>query len=395
MSMISDRQVVCLSSVPWSFLPTSRHHLARLFAEKNDVLFVDPPGNVLRFGRDEPVPTGQLVEKGRWGHLYREEGRLHRLVPSRRLPYGGEVRFRIATPTNQDRYARSVEAGTRMLGFREVVLWDVTMVYLARRVAERLRPSVHCVHMTDDLWSYPWYRKEYDEFLQEELASADFAVGTTEEITTRLAAFGVAAHVIGHGVDPERFAPSSAGVGAPPRLLADLPRPLVGFAGNIESRVDVALVERLAAGHGTVVLVGPSSLSYRDRTRLERSGVILAGSVSYDDLPAYLWAFDVGIVPYTSTDLVRRSRPLKLLEMLAAGLPVVCTDMVAARELEPVVRVAATHDDFVEAVRSECTSPSTSVAERLRVAEENSWRARAEELSALIEAVPLRTGGRR
>lgn len=382
--MITGRQIVCLSSVPWGFLPTSRHHLARLFAEENEVLFVDPPGNALRVGRDESVQSGRLVARARWGRLYRESESLHRLAPARRLPYGGRVRFRVATPINQRAYAWSVGRASGHLGFRHPVLWDVTMVYLAPKVAAVLQPSVHLVHMTDDLWSYDWYRAELDTFLEQSLSTANLAVGSTPEIAGRLATFGVDTVVIGHGVDVERFAPAVQGALGCPPALRSLERPLVGFAGNIESRVDLLLVERLARGAGTVVLVGPVSLARSERTRLEDVGVCFTGPVSYEDLPAHLGALDVGIVPYLLTPLVLRSRPLKMLEMLAAGVPVVTTDMPAARELEPAVQVAGSHDDFEGAVHRAAAEGTAGQAARLGVAAVNSWRQRAEELSDAI-----------
>lgn len=383
--MISGRQIICLSSVPWRFLPTSRHHLARIFAEDNEVLFVDPPGNALRLGRDVPPASGRRLERTPWGGLYLEQERLHRLAPLRRLPYGGDLRFRLFTPLNQRAYAWSVARAARHLGFQRPVLWDVTMVYLAPLVAAAVKPSVHLVHMTDDLWSYPWYRSEYDDFLRQTMSTTDVAVGSTTEIAERLSGFGLEATVVGHGVDVDVFAPAARGELGCPAALADLPRPLVGFAGNIEARVDVDLVEALARQEGTVVLIGPESLAQEDRIRLEEAGARFVGPIDYADLPAHLGALDVGIIPYRSSELVRRSRPLKLLEMLAAGLPVVATDMPAARELAPAVRVATTRDEFLSAVTEESAAPAVGRAERVQIASAHSWRARAEELSALIE----------
>lgn len=63
-------------------------------------------------------------------------------------------------------------------------------------------------------------------------------------------------------------------------------------------------------------------------------------------------AATIGIIPYTHDRLmVRNGFPLKTLEMVAAGLPVVTTPMDPLRGLSPFVSVCDTADDFIAALR--------------------------------------------
>jgi teichuronic acid biosynthesis glycosyltransferase TuaH len=264
------------------------------------------------------------------------------------------------------------------------------MTYLAPRLDAGITPTGHVVHLTDDLWSYPWYRPEYDEFLRQELARCQMAIGSTPALVERLATYGIETHHLPHGVDIELFGPVADGKVPPPNELVNRPRPRLGLVGNIEDRIDVDLVEALAMGSGSVTLVGPVNLPSVVRQRLDRAGCFFAGPVPYHDVPKWLAGLDVALVPYRTTELIRRSRPLKLLDYLAAGRPVVSTDMPAARELEPHVTVASSRSEYVDAVediwrRRDVELELEARRRRRDAVAKESWTQRGEELEALFE----------
>jgi glycosyltransferase involved in cell wall biosynthesis len=390
MTGLNDQRIVCISSIHLGFIPTSRHHLARHLARTNDVLFVDPPGNVLRRGTGGSSGSDTLVARGPWGALYAVEPRLWRLRPTPRLPYGGTLRFRLLTPINQRIFPWSVKSALTQLRWRHPILWDVAMTYLTPRMAGAIAPAAHVIHLTDDLWSYPWYRSAYDDFLRQELSTCQLAIGSTPELVERLDGFGVEAHHLPHGADLDRFGPVAEGEVEPHPSLVDAPRPRLGFVGNLEARLDLTLLEALAGGSGSLTMVGPVNISPRARERLERAGCSLVGPVPFEEVPSWLAGFDIALVPYRLTELVRRSRPLKLLDYLAAGCPVVSIDIPAARELHPHVKLAVSHANFLDAVaetwdQRNVELGSTARRQRRAAIAGESWTTRGAELEALFE----------
>src|SRR5262249_60607279 len=66
---------------------------------------------------------------------------------------------------------------------------------------------------------------------------------------------------------------------------------------------------------------------------ISRPNAHYAGRAPASEVPPYLAAMDVGLTPYADTQFNQASFPLKTLEYLSAGLPVVSTDLPGARWL--------------------------------------------------------------
>src|SRR4029078_13293068 len=128
-----------------------------------------------------------------------------------------------------------------------------------------------------------------------------------------------------------------------------LPRPIVGFFGLIADWVDTDIMAAIARRYptGSLVVVGKATTDVSALQKLPN--VHLLGRKPYADLPAYCKAFDVAINPFRINELTLAANPLKVREYLAAGLPVVSTDIPEVHVLEDV-RVGVDHDDFISQI---------------------------------------------
>lgn len=221
------------------------------------------------------------------------------------------------------------------------------------------------------------------------LGRVDALVATAAALVeSKRPASGVA-HYLPQGVNYRHFAEPRE---IPPELR-DLPRPIVGFAGGLTTPVDLALVRRLATefATGSVVLIGPV---YIDVETIAAPNVHVLGPRPYTDLPAYVQAFDVGLIPYVLNAHTLAVDPLKLLEYLAAGIPVVALDLPEIRKYAHAVSIASTHDEFVDAVRRAATDHTTTPEQRRAVAREHDWSARAARLLGILGDVVAERSGR-
>ncbi|HXS66510.1 MAG TPA: glycosyltransferase [Streptosporangiaceae bacterium] len=180
---------------------------------------------------------------------------------------------------------------------------------------------------------------------------------------------------------------------APTPSDLDLPGPVAGVVGRLNNRTDLALLEAIAADGQSLVLVGPRDPGFepeRFTALTARPNVRWVGPKPFEALPSYLKVIDVGLVPYRDSAFNRGSFPLKTLEYLAAGRPVVATDLPATRWLlgdlgvlgagsAGPICVADGPADFAVQARRLAAAPRTAeaVANRREFASRHSWANRA------------------
>ncbi|MEU7893444.1 glycosyltransferase [Nonomuraea sp. NPDC049152] len=202
---------------------------------------------------------------------------------------------------------------------------------------------------------------------------------------------GDRAHFLDHGVDLAHFTRVPA-----ERWPADIrrvPGPRVGFFGALDDFVvDFDLLERLAVELPEVSLVLVGDANGPIERLAGHANVHWLGFRPYELIPAYGSAFDVAIMPWLDNDWIRHANPIKLKEYLALGLPVVSTDYGELARYADRVRVAATPDLFVKAVRVSLAEGAPQPPDALRASVlGDDWSVRADELRALAER-PTRRG---
>jgi uncharacterized SAM-binding protein YcdF (DUF218 family) len=176
-----------------------------------------------------------------------------------------------------------------------------------------------------------------------------------------------------------------------PDDMRPLRKPVVGYIGGLHQWVDQDLLASVAANAPdvTFALVGPAQT---DLSTLERCpNVRLLGKRPHADVPRYVKAFDVGIVPYRLTEYTANVYPTKLNEYLVMGIPVVATDLPEINRFNAehgdLVRVGHDADSFSAAIRSSLDAASPAdVERRIAAAHSNSWERRIAAMSTLIEA---------
>jgi UDP-galactopyranose mutase len=118
--------------------------------------------------------------------------------------------------------------------------------------------------------------------------------------------------------DPTSLQPDSLHAIEAERLQGHLPRPLLGFFGVIDERLDAALVGAVADARpdwsiamvGPVVKIDPASLP-------QRPNLHWLGMQPYERLPHLLAGWDVALMPFARNESTRFISPTKTLEYMA------------------------------------------------------------------------------
>ncbi len=168
-------------------------------------------------------------------------------------------------------------------------------------------------------------------------------------------------HAFPSSIDAKHFCRARARAIAPPADQAHLACPRVGFFGVIDERMNLDLVDAIAAQRPawSVVMIGP--VAKIDPASLpRRSNIHWLGPKRYAELPDYLSGWDAGLMPFAINEATRFISPTKTPEFLAAGVPVVSTpiaDVVRPYAKKGLVEIASTPQDFIEKLEQWAARP--------------------------------------
>src|SRR5918994_1903113 len=345
----NSRDLICLSHLRWNFVFQRPQHLMTRAARDRRVFFFE-----------EPIFDGRIPEL----RTTRDQN-VYVCVPH--LPHG----LTPAAVTNEVRRLFHDLRATRNID--RPVLWYCTP--MALDIARDIPASAVVFDCMDELSAFRGAPPELLRHEAELLTRADvvFTGGQSLFEAKRERHRRVFAFL--SSVDVPHFA-KARHCKVDPADQADIPHPRLGFFGVVDERMDLDLLDAVAARRpewhfvilGPCVKIDPATLPRRDN-------IHYLGMKRYEELPAYLSGWDVALLPFAKNESTRFISPTKTPEYLAAGRPVVSTsirDVVRPYGEMGLVRIADDADAFARAVDAAMAEDSASVA----------WRGRVDELLA-------------
>ncbi len=203
-----------------------------------------------------------------------------------------------------------------------------------------------------------------------------------------------AIHVIPNAVDATHFGQVRKQSTVTAEDIKYIPHPIIGFHGNLSDRIDIDLLKWLAERkkEWSFVLVGGKDENMKNKRILiefaEKKNVYLLGNKPYEDLPGYLKAFDVCLIPFREDDLFSLScSPLKLYEYLATGKPIVSTNLPGVPSFNSLIRIAGSKQGFEQHIKGALREKPELHEKRIKIAENHSWKNRANKVKDTLEEV--------
>jgi UDP-galactopyranose mutase len=210
------------------------------------------------------------------------------------------------------------------------------------------------------------------------LARADVVFAWSEPIRAALAVRHPNVHLATAAVDVEELEPVASVPGQERTAV---------FTGELGFRFDEQLAARVAERlpDWTFLLAGPAWPEAEEALEGHRN-VVLTGRYDHHELPRLLARGRVALVPYRQNEFTDTLVPVKLVEYLAAGRPVVSTPMRASQGFSDVVTFASGPERFAQAVRYVGDDSEEARRRRVERARPFSWERRIDEMEAAIEA---------
>ncbi|WP_341728848.1 glycosyltransferase [Brooklawnia sp.] len=372
----TDGPIIYLPGVEWDAVAGTDRQLVEELVKLRPVIWVDPPRSV-----------AETVRRGK-------------RVPSVSQPIEGLTRISV-----------NVLPGSARPGLNSLARW--TLVRQLRRYLGNLglAPSAIVASGPEpilaDLGDIPGTRIYFatDDFVaaaplwnrsasglararEKNLASANLVLAVTRELADVLRRSGTPTVWFPNGANTSRFVDYMNQRAAPEVSLAG---PMAGVIGQFNERTDFQILKHTAESGVRLLLIGPRG--FHNPTKLDEFTSLAAHpNVQWIDrvprkrLGEFYACLSVGLTAYADSTFNRRSYPLKTVEYLAAGIPVVATDVAPVDGLDlQFIDVASSAEEFVHAVQRWLARDAAPRSEVQSTVTGQDWSQRATRLLQLLE----------
>ena len=326
------------NAVSWIFFassakPTSmRRALAQRLAQIDPVVIVDQPVSLLR---DKKIPAFGK----RCGRLSGENETLHYqpIHFPEQVPGVGKILKEL----NQRRLQQELNSLLPKNGKRIVCYDSPTQDQLVSKLREDLSVYMAIDDRTLTVWGDP---------IQGEVEAEKRLLGKVDKVICVSKALAdiirsriptgrnIPIYVLPNGYDERLFDPTK--VYPEPQMLVSIPRPRILVAGHVSERIDwegIIRAYRLRPNWHWV-FVGPADSGMKEKIN-KTLGINgrYHPPIPLTDVPAWIHHCEACAVPYRLNSFTRASHPLKALEYLAMGAPVLSTKIPSLERYQGVI----------------------------------------------------------
>jgi glycosyltransferase involved in cell wall biosynthesis len=214
--------------------------------------------------------------------------------------------------------------------------------------------------------------------------NVDYLFASSPNIQSKLEKLsGREVHLLTHGVDFDHFTNNHK---IHPTIvnIRDQGKPIAGYFGTLSDANDKEVFRKLAQNGFSVVIIGKVLGDYS--TLKNQENIYFTGPVAYDELPSYAQGFDVCLLNWIMADWIKNSFPIKTLEYLAMGKPIVsCRIPVVEQMFDELVYFAETPDDFLTQSRLAVENDSPVLAQmRIKMASQQTWEQKYHNIARTI-----------
>lgn len=288
---------------------------------------------------------------------------------------------------NVGRVVRGLRRVMRELGIQHPLVINAFNPVFGLPMLNQLNESATIYYCFDEITLSPWMSRHGGRYEQEYLRRVNAVVTTSETLRQAKSVLQPHAYCVKNGVNFDLFNQAH-------QLAARQPpvRPVVGYLGTADDRVNLPLVEHCVKAMPEVDFrfVGEVNEPAITQRLSKYPNVQLIPSQPVADLPPLLAQMSAAMIPFVCNEHTYTIYPLKINEYLAAGLPVVSTPFSLLDDFTGVIQLADTPDAFEEALRRALVDTGAErVNQRIALAKANSWARRSEEFEAVIQQMQL------
>lgn len=277
------------------------------------------------------------------------------------------------------------------IGERRTIFWVCpTTKFDFREFVSALAPDLVVADVIDDqrTWEEPGspQRAALEKNYQQVLSLSDIVLSNCEPVRRSMLKYSDDVRLVPNALELPEAVATDTDV---PKELEDLEGPVLGYVGNLSSRIDIKLLEYVATSRPAwnLMLIGSVHRS-KEILKLDAyDNVHFLGVKKYHEAQQYIRSFDVAMVPHLNNEMTKCMNPLKVFVYSSLNVPVVSTEVENLGEMRELIYVAQDQEDFVRKVELALEEERNGApsAEHMDLLRRNSWEERVETIMQFIE----------
>lgn len=358
--------------------------IARELAKTHRVLFVNPPVQRREywFGATDVHRQGRVKKK----HSGKTE--LQSLSPNLWMLDTGCIMESInwlpstylvkcLTLVNNRRMAQAIDQALKQLDFRNYIIVNDKDIFRSFYLKELLSPHKYIYLDRDYTLGVPYWKRHGRHMEPALLRKSDMVVCNSPAFAERARMINPNSFYIGNGFDDTNF--DATRVYPEPDDIKNIPHPRMIYLGAmVSTRLDKDLMLHLAKAKPgwNLILLGWEDDLFKKSDLHKLSNVHFLCKKKLGQVPQYLSHCDVAINPQLLNTITSGNFPLKIVEYLAMGLPVVATATQTMVDIfSSYAYLASSPDAFVKQVeRSLEENDEERKQARMDFAEQFTWK---------------------
>ena len=394
---IEKNKAGILAFVPdmWSDIWQSRHHVLSSLSEFYRVLWVSPPTcwEDCRKGFNRKMIMGRGVQKISdqfWTFAFR--------LPLDDKPRNSKrgiiaVGYQSYQKIGLKLYIAQIKKLLQQMGIKKVILyvWRPEFLWALGKFGEKLV----CYHIDDDYGFNPDCDEPVSFGEMKLIKKSDMVFIHSCSLMKKKGNINPKTYYIPNGVDFDRYRKVMQSDILTPDDIAEIPKPRIGYVGFVKRHIDLPLIRRLAMLRRdiSIVLIGPVRTEHTDIAKeveklKKEPNVYLMGGKPQVEIPHYIKALDVCLMPYRRTKYTKYIYPMKLHEYLACGKPVVAKPLENLMDFSDVIQFAVRATEWSDKIDQAIEGKfNLSYKQRIETAKVNSWQSRIDLIRAQFDKV--------
>ena len=395
--MIKNRDIVMvgLASLD-SRIGSNVINLAEVFSKHNRVLYVNYPMDRLTLwrGRHDPIiqkrkkvlrnqlPDMEQINDNMWSFFPKTVLESINQLPINRL-------FDILNRVNNKRFAKEINRAIKKLNFKDIIIFNDTDMFRSFYLKELIHAKTYVYYTRDNMLAVDYWKRQGTRIEPALMKKVDLIFANSTSLADIGKRYNPHSYYVGQGCDVSLF--DKKLIKEVPSDLKLIKKPVIGYIGVLYTlRLDIDVLVHIAKSRPdwSLVLVGPEDDAFKESELHQIDNVYFLGRKKMEELPAYLFGFDVALNPQKLNEVTIGNYPRKIDEYLAMGKPVVATKTKAMKVFEKWVYLAKDKEEYVQLIEKALKEDSPEKeTEREEIARSHTWIANAEAIYEKIEMI--------